>query len=91
MQNGSVTMAPHLAERLLSSAQALIGKEEIDARPPAVVVARDLRRPFARFLKQNRIEVAVLSFQEIAREFVVNPIGMLGESTPQAADSWEAA
>ena len=78
-QNGNVIMPAHLTEAILESCKRLVGREEIDATPPALVVARELRRPMARFLTQNRIELQVLSFQEIAREFVVNPVGMIGE------------
>ncbi len=78
-QAGIVTMPGELVERILSDCQRLVGREEINSVPPALIVPRELRIPIARFLRQNRIELAVLSFREISREFVINPIGMIGE------------
>lgn len=86
LNNGSVQMPPQLTERVLSSARNLLGLEDMEARPPAIIVAKELRRPFSQFLKQNQIEVDVLSFGEIAREFVVNPIGLIGDENNTALD-----
>lgn len=79
LNNGAVSMPPALTERVLASARNVIGMEDMEACPPAIIVAKELRRPFSQFLKQNHIEVDVLSFGEIAREFVVNPIGLIGD------------
>lgn len=85
MGNGSVQMPAHLSERILLSIRRIVGQEDMDARPPAIVVAKELRRPISQFFKQNQIEIAVLSFGEIAREFVVNPIGLIGDEVPSSA------
>ena len=44
-----VQMPPSLTERILSSTREAVGLEDMDANPPAIIVAKELRDPFHNF------------------------------------------
>jgi type III secretion protein V len=50
------------------------------AAPPVIVTSVDLRRHVQAYLRTHGLNLAVLSFQEIASEFSLLPVGTLGEA-----------
>ncbi|GLS46839.1 type III secretion system export apparatus subunit SctV [Methylobacterium brachythecii] len=54
-----------------------------EAGRPVLLASMDIRRFVRGFLVRNGIELAVLSYQDLADEFTVQPVGSLSLSKPQ--------
>ncbi len=65
------------AKRLVESARDQLGSCLRRGRPAVVLVAPDLRRHLRKLLRQHGLEVAVMTFDEVAPEFVVRLQGTL--------------
>ncbi|MGX5805606.1 type III secretion system export apparatus subunit SctV [Bradyrhizobium sp. Arg314] len=72
---------PHLAlndrqsEALLSQMRHIISSTAPDQARPVVLTSMDVRRFVRGFLTRNGIDLAVLSYQELASDFTIQPAG----------------
>lgn len=72
-----LTMPPTLANSFLERIEQVEMPTDPNAPDPVIVTAVDLRRHVAAYLKSHNIPFPVMSFQEVAPEFQVQPVGTL--------------
>jgi type III secretion protein V len=83
------TVGPYLvldeetSEDLLARVRAAIGSPPGGMRP-VILTSMDVRRYLRGFLTRNDLDAPVLSYQDLANEFTVQPIGSIGIGRPQA-------
>ncbi|BAU89967.1 type III secretion system FHIPEP family protein [Methylorubrum populi] len=58
---------------------------EDEAGRPVLLASMDIRRFVRGFLSRNGIDLAVLSYQDLADEFTIQPVGSISLARPQAA------
>ncbi len=66
------------SERLVGTISEKFGNHEAGPGQPIIVTALDVRRFLRGLLIRNGLDVAVLSYQDLAPEFPVHPIGPIG-------------
>jgi type III secretion protein V len=66
------------SEQLLSRVRSAFGGTEPNAMRPVILSSMDVRRFLRSFLLRNDLNVPILSYQELASEFTVQPIGSIG-------------
>ena len=67
-----------LSETVLREVAQVHNKQEMNAKPAVMLVAPELRRPLAKYLKQHNLAFHVIAFPELAGEFEFHPVGTLG-------------
>ncbi len=67
-----------MADRLIAVFRERLGQHEPGPGQPIVVTSVDVRRFVRGLLARNGINVAILSYQDLAPEFPVQPIGPIG-------------
>jgi type III secretion protein V len=72
-----LTLSPSLANSFLERVEQVQMPADPNAPDPVIVTAVDLRRHVAAYLKSHNIPFPVISFQEVAPEFQVQPVGTL--------------
>lgn len=70
-----------LSDLLLKNVEQYYQIEEINAKPPVLLVESNLRRPLSNFLKEHNLAFHVVSFRELANEFTFHPLGTIGIDT----------
>jgi type III secretion protein V len=76
-------------ELLLSRVRTAFAGTAPNAMRPVILSSMDVRRFLRSFLVRNDLTVPVLSYQELASEFTVQPIGSIGigDSTPRETET----
>lgn len=69
---------------LLEELENVVPPADIFAKPPVIVTSVDLRRHVHAYLETHGLELHVVSFQEIAAEFHLQPIGTLSGRKQEA-------
>lgn len=72
-----LTLSAALANSFLSLVEKVQPPADPAAPEPVILTAVDLRRHVAAYLKSHNLPLPVMSFQEIAPEFQVQPVGTL--------------
>ena len=72
-----LTLPAALANSFLSLVEKVQPPADPTAPEPVILTAVDLRRHVAAYLKSHNLPLPVMSFQEIAPEFQVQPVGTL--------------
>jgi type III secretion protein V len=72
--NGQLALEPELALRVLEQLRARRGGA---GRAPVVLTAIDLRRPVRQLVEAEFHDLAVLSYQELAADLRIQPVGRL--------------
>ena len=86
-----LAMEADLAERLVASIAERFAGQEQEPGQPIIVASLDVRRFLRGLLVRNGLDVAVLSYQDLAPEFPVHPIGPIGLRVSSAASPAVAA
>jgi type III secretion protein V len=66
------------SEQLLTRVRSTLAGAAPNGMRPVILSAMDVRRFVRGFLVRNDLDVPVLSYQELASEFTVQPIGSVG-------------
>ena len=79
-------------ERLISAVRRVIEDKASDSLSPIILTALDVRRHVRSLLQKNDIDLPVLSYQDLAPDFTVQPIGTIrfAPREPVERDSPEA-
>ncbi|MGI4939311.1 MAG: type III secretion system export apparatus subunit SctV [Janthinobacterium lividum] len=80
-----------MSERLVAAIAERFKEHDPDPGQPIIVASVDVRRLLRGLLVQNGLDVAILSYQDLAPEFPVHPIGPIGIRTADVRASAEAA
>ncbi|MGJ5033120.1 flagellar biosynthesis protein FlhA [Bradyrhizobium sp. HKCCYLRH3059] len=89
-ENAQTSLDPAVSTRLLDAlTRQLADVDHLAASPSIVLASADLRRVVWTLLAPSGLNVVVLSYQEISKDFRVEPIAVLGldESREQAEPS----
>ena len=73
-----LTLDSEMADRLIAVFRERLGHHEPGPGQPIIVTSVDVRRFVRGLLARNGINVAILSYQDLAPEFPVQPIGPIG-------------
>ncbi len=73
-----LALESEVSDRLVAVFRERLGQHEPGPGQPIVVTSVDVRRFVRGLLARNGIDVAVLSYQDLAPEFPVQPIGPIG-------------
>lgn len=76
-----LSLSSRQASALLGQIEQIRDVVDPEAPPPVIVTAVDLRRHVQAYLRSHNLGLTVLSFQEIASEFNVLPVGTLRLNT----------
>ncbi|MEZ5840546.1 MAG: type III secretion system export apparatus subunit SctV [Hyphomicrobiales bacterium] len=74
---GFLSLPSRVSDAMLAQLETIAAPADPDARPPVIVTAVDLRRYVHTYLDAHNVLIDVLSFQEIAPEFHLQPVGTL--------------
>ena len=66
-----------VSDAMLAQIDQITPPADVEAKPPVIVTTVDLRRFVRSYLDAHNIDVKVLSFQEVAPEFHLQPVGTL--------------
>ncbi|MCJ2013118.1 type III secretion system export apparatus subunit SctV [Methylobacterium sp. J-076] len=85
-----LVLEDHASEALLTQVRELVQKAgrrigESEAGRPVLVTAMDIRRFVRGFLFRNGIDMTVLSYQDLAEEFSIRPVGTISLARAHAA------
>jgi type III secretion protein V len=75
------------SEQLLTRVRSALAGTAPSAMRPVILSSMDVRRFLRGFLIRNDLNVPVLSYQELASEFTVQPIGSIGIGTPRETEA----
>ncbi len=64
-------------ERFLAAARRIAELPKDESRPPVMLASMDIRRFVRGFLIRNGLDIPVLSYQDLAVEFTIQPVGTL--------------
>ncbi|MGQ4274891.1 type III secretion system export apparatus subunit SctV [Terrihabitans sp. B22-R8] len=65
------------SERFLSQVRQLHATVKSGQTPPVILASMDIRRFVRGFLTRNGIDLAVLSYQDLASDFTIQPVGSI--------------
>ena len=85
-----MTLPSKLANSVLAQLETVAQAPDPNAPEPVIVTAVDLRRHMQTYLRSHNMPIPVISYQEVASEFQVQPIGTLTVK-PVAPPSAKAA
>lgn len=72
-----LALDPSLSKRLLDVVKLVVGDPSAATQRPVLVTAMDIRRYVRKLIEQDLYELAVLSFQELALEVNIQPLGRI--------------
>lgn len=75
------------SEQLLTRVRSVFSGPAPNAMRPVILSSMDVRRFLRGFLIRNDLDVPVLSYQELASEFTVQPIGSVGLGGPATRET----
>jgi type III secretion protein V len=84
------------SEHLLAQVRRALADKVPGEAAPVVLVSMDVRRYVRGFLIRNGLDIAVLSYQDLAGDFTIQPVGSIGlgnirrERAPVEASEREA-
>lgn len=70
-----LALDPNISKRLLDVIKSLVGDPSASTQRPVLVTAMDIRRYVRKLIEQDLYELAVLSFQELALDVNIQPLG----------------
>lgn len=73
-----LALDPEPAGQLVSAVRERLGDHEPGPGRPIIVASLDIRRFLRGLLVRNGVDVAIFSYQDLAPEFPVHPIGPIG-------------
>jgi type III secretion protein V len=82
-----LVLADETSEQLLSRVRSALAGTAPNAMQPVILSSMDVRRFLRSFLVRNDLNVPVLSYQELASEFTVQPIGSVGIGPPPETEA----
>jgi len=75
------------AESLLLQVRHILTNAVSERAPPVVLASMDIRRFVRGFLVRNGLDMAVLSYQDLASDFTVQPVGSIRLRSASADDA----
>jgi type III secretion protein V len=70
-----LALDPAISKQIITKLQALVGDSNIATHKPVLVTTMDIRRYVRKLIEQEFYEMAVLSFQELAMDVNIQPLG----------------
>ena len=86
-----LALDPESAGQLVGAVRERLGDHEPGPGRPIIVASLDVRRFLRGLLARNGMDVAIFSYQDLASEFPVHPIGPIGLRLSPAVRSAETA
>lgn len=72
-----LVLEDRLSEKLLSHMRQIHATIKPGQTPPVILTSMDIRRFVRGFLSRNGLDLAVLSYQDLASDFTIQPVGSI--------------
>lgn len=86
-----LALAPAVSDSLVGALRQRLSQLNVDQVKPVLITSLDVRRHVRGLLLKNGVNIPVLSYQELAPDFPVQPIGPIGLNRAMTAQSAVAA